>query len=153
MKAFISEKLDSGAKTTAAKLFATISAMVEASDMAGLVPERQQVVDYVQNWRRSNPKNSMAPMIVICDGHLYEQQDVTSLSGRAMIILCDTQPDAESNTTLVSHLGDGSEAFPFRVGMTWLQLVRGYVSVQNREKCTTSLHPQYGNQRVLGVRV
>ncbi|KAE9164883.1 hypothetical protein PF004_g29683 [Phytophthora fragariae] len=140
MKAFISEKLDSGAKTTAAKLFVTISAMVEASDMAGPVPERQQVVDFVKNWRRSNPKNSMAPMIEICDGHLYDQQDVTSLSGRAMIILCDTQPDAESNTNLVSHLGDGSEAFPFRVGITCLQLIRGYVSVQNREECTTLLH-------------
>ncbi|EGZ12052.1 hypothetical protein PHYSODRAFT_515053, partial [Phytophthora sojae] len=57
------------------------------------------------------------------------------------MILYDTQPDARPGSlSIVSRLGDGSEAFPFRVGMTCIRQIRDYISVQNRSDCTTILH-------------
>jgi hypothetical protein len=79
MKTFIIEKLSSGAKTTATKLFTALSAMVEAREIAGPAPKYTQVTDFVKNWRRENPRDSMAPMIQLCDGNLYDQLDLESL--------------------------------------------------------------------------
>ncbi|EGZ17427.1 hypothetical protein PHYSODRAFT_500889 [Phytophthora sojae] len=47
-----------------------------------------------QNWRRKNPKGSMAPMIELCDGRLYDQLDIATLPARDMVILCDSQVDS-----------------------------------------------------------
>ncbi|ETI57729.1 hypothetical protein F443_00001, partial [Phytophthora nicotianae P1569] len=114
MKEYIVEQLSSGIKTTAARLFAVICSMVHEGDMSGPPPKDQQVVDFVKNWRRKNPKNSMAPMIAICDGHIYDQQNLAALADTTMVILCDTQPAAQpGSTAVVSRLGDGSEAYPF----------------------------------------
>ncbi|GMF16466.1 unnamed protein product [Phytophthora fragariaefolia] len=124
MKEFIIQQLSSGVKTTAARLFAVICSMVQACDMEGPLPKDQLVTDFVKNWRRKNPKDQMAPMVEICDGHLYEQQNLSTLSDSAMLILCDSQPDSRPGSDhMVSHLGDRSAAFPFHVGMTCLRQI------------------------------
>jgi hypothetical protein len=87
-----------------------------------------------------DPKDSMAPLIALCEGHLYDQLDVTSHADTAMVILCDAQETPDESGEVVSHLGDGSSAYPLRVGMTCLRLVRDYVAVQNRHGSTTILH-------------
>ncbi|EGZ09631.1 hypothetical protein PHYSODRAFT_522930, partial [Phytophthora sojae] len=94
-----------------------------------------------ENWRRKHPKNPMAPMIEICDGHLYDMLYLTSLQNLEMMILCDSQPDERPGSRgAVSLIGDGSEAFPIRVGMTCLQQIRYYLSILTRSDCTTMLH-------------
>ncbi|GMF30851.1 unnamed protein product [Phytophthora fragariaefolia] len=141
MKDFIIQQLSSGVKTTAVRLFAVICGMVQAGDMEGPLPKDQQVTDFVKTWRRKNPKDQMAPMVEICDGYLYEQQNLSTLSDSAMLIPCDSQPDSRPGSDhMVSHLGDGSTAFPFRVGMTCLRQIQDYIAVQGRNDCTTILY-------------
>lgn len=80
-------------------------------------------------------------MIEICDGHLYDMLYLTSLQNLEMMILCDSQPDERPGSRgAVSLIGDGSEAFPIRVGMTCLQQIRYYLSILTRSDCTTMLH-------------
>ncbi|GMF63936.1 unnamed protein product [Phytophthora fragariaefolia] len=67
-------------------------------------------------------------MIAICDGHIYEQVDLQRVGD---LDLCDTQPATQPGRTgVVSHLGDGSRAYPFRVGLTCLKQIRDYASIQ-----------------------
>ncbi|KAE8901747.1 hypothetical protein PF003_g14342 [Phytophthora fragariae] len=68
--------------------------------MAGPAPKPTQVSDYVKNWRRKSPKDSMAPLITLCDGRLYDQIDVETLPGTEMVILCDTQTAPVKQTPL-----------------------------------------------------
>jgi len=141
MKTFIIEKLSHGAKTTATKLFTALSAMVEAREIEGPAPKDTQVTDFIKTWRRENPRDSMAPMIQLCDGNLYDQLDLESLPERDMMILCDAQrSDLPGQAGSISRLGDGSEDYPYRVGMTCLRLVHDYIAVQNRSGCTTIFH-------------
>ncbi|KAE8906232.1 hypothetical protein PF010_g361 [Phytophthora fragariae] len=141
MKTFIVESLNSGVKSTAARLFAVISAMVHDNTLRGLAPKDQQVVDVVKNWRRYNPKKSVAPMIEICNGHLYDLQYMQSLAEDDILILCETQPSVRPGSSdNVSCLGDGSDAFPIRVKTTCHRLNRAYIAVQSRSDCTTMLH-------------
>jgi hypothetical protein len=74
----------------------------------------------------------MAPLIALCEGHLYNQIDVASYADTEMVILCGLQSTQDESEEVVSHLGDGSSAYPLRVGMTCLRLVRDYVAVQSR---------------------
>eukprot|EP00644_Phytophthora_capsici_P013348 jgi/Phyca11/115962/e_gw1.29.502.1 len=60
--------------------------------MTGPPPTSAEVTDFAKNWRRKNPKDSMAPLIALCDGRLYDQLDLAMLSPTEMIILCDSQP-------------------------------------------------------------
>ncbi|GMF16480.1 unnamed protein product [Phytophthora fragariaefolia] len=123
MKAFTTVRPNSGANTTAARLYTALSALVESNELEGAAPKETQVTDFVKNWRRDNPRNSMASVIELCDGRLYEQLDFSTMSNRGMIILCDSQPDGRPGAAgSVSHLGDGSAAYPFRVGITCLNL-------------------------------
>ncbi|KAG6943075.1 hypothetical protein JG687_00018673 [Phytophthora cactorum] len=43
--------------------------------MTGPAPKSTEVRDFVKNWRRKNPKDSMAPLIALCDSRRYDQQD------------------------------------------------------------------------------
>ncbi|KAF1779973.1 MULE transposase domain [Phytophthora cactorum] len=61
--------------------------------------------------KRKNPKDSMAPLIALCDGRLYDQQDPATLLDTEMVILSQFP---SRDTGLVSHLGDGSTSYPLR---------------------------------------
>ncbi|GMF26076.1 unnamed protein product [Phytophthora fragariaefolia] len=141
MKDFIRSILSGGENTTATRLFTLICTMVAHNEIAGPAPRDSQVSDFVKNWRRTNPKDSMVPMILLCEGRLYDQLDFATLGDREMIILCDSQQVLEPGSSdIVPHLGDGSNLYPLRIGMTCAHLVRNYIAVQNRPECTTILH-------------
>ncbi|EGZ12535.1 hypothetical protein PHYSODRAFT_517670 [Phytophthora sojae] len=60
-------------------------------EKAGPVPQQSQGTDFVKNWRRKTPKNSMTLLISLRDGHLYDQQNLGELPDTKMVILCDSQ--------------------------------------------------------------
>ncbi|KAG3165963.1 hypothetical protein PC128_g19837 [Phytophthora cactorum] len=64
--------------------------------MTGPAPKTTQVRDVLKNWRRKNPKYSMAPLIALCDGQLYDQQDPVTLLDTEIVIRCDSQPNFHS---------------------------------------------------------
>ncbi|OWY99900.1 hypothetical protein PHMEG_00029020 [Phytophthora megakarya] len=76
MKEYIANKLCTGENTTAARFYTLICQLVDDKLLSGPVPKKSQVADFVKNWRRKNPKDSMAPLIALCDGHLYDQIDM-----------------------------------------------------------------------------
>ncbi|GMF20133.1 unnamed protein product [Phytophthora fragariaefolia] len=137
---YIRNVLNGGEKTTATRLPTLLGVLVADQMMAGPAPKHTQVADFVKNWRRRNPKDSMAPLIALCDGRLYDQIDVAAHPDTEMVILCDLQTTPNESADLVSHRGDGSSAYPLRVGVTCLRLVRDYVAVQSRPESTTILH-------------
>ncbi|GMF26442.1 unnamed protein product [Phytophthora fragariaefolia] len=92
MKDFIWSILSGGEKTTATRLYTLVCTMVANNEIAGPAPKDSQVSDFVKNWRCTNPKDSMAALISMCEGRLYEQLDFATLGDRERIILCDSQP-------------------------------------------------------------
>ncbi|KAF1778915.1 hypothetical protein GQ600_22889 [Phytophthora cactorum] len=72
----------------------------------------QYVRDFVKNWRRKNPKDSMAPLIALCDSRLYDQQDPVTLQDTEMVILCDSQPNSIPGIQDECHI---SEMAPHRI--------------------------------------
>ncbi|OWZ05547.1 hypothetical protein PHMEG_00022348 [Phytophthora megakarya] len=114
MKEYIVNSLCTGENTTAARLYTLICQLVDDKLISGPVPKKSQGADFVKNWRRKNPKDSMAPLIALRDG--------------------------SGDRDLVSRLGDGSKFYPLRVGITYLQCFLDYIVVQNRSDCTTILH-------------
>jgi hypothetical protein len=151
MKEYILESLSGGEKTSASRLHSLLNALVDDRAMAGPAPKTTQVADFVKNWRRQHPKDSMAPLIALCEGHLYDQIDVASYADTEMVILCDTQSTQDESDEVVSHLGDGSSTYPLRVGMTCLRLVRDYVAVQSRPETTTILHLDSTHSMVINL--
>ncbi|EGZ21241.1 hypothetical protein PHYSODRAFT_494348, partial [Phytophthora sojae] len=84
--------------------------LVDDGEIAGPAPQKTQVTDFVKNWRRKTPKNSLAPLISLCDGHLYDQHNLEELPDTEMVILCDSQQaSTPGETGVVSQLGDGSK--------------------------------------------
>ncbi|KAE9303158.1 hypothetical protein PR003_g22081 [Phytophthora rubi] len=141
MKVYITECLATGEKTTATRLYTVLDTLIDNDEMAGPAPWLSQVTDFVKNLRRKNPKDSMAPMIELCDSRLYDQLDIATLPARDMVILCDSQVESTPGASgRVSHLGDGSKTYTLRVGMTCLQMIHNYIAVQDRDDCTTILH-------------
>ncbi|KAG6973576.1 hypothetical protein JG688_00003464 [Phytophthora aleatoria] len=63
----------------AARLYTLLCTLVDNNEMAGPAPKSTQVRDFVKNWRRKNPKDSMAPLIALCEGRRYDQQDPVTL--------------------------------------------------------------------------
>ncbi|KAF1783969.1 hypothetical protein GQ600_18935 [Phytophthora cactorum] len=63
--------------------------------MTGPAPKGTQVRDFVKNWRRKNPKDSMAPLIALCDGRLYRPARSRDTSGHRNGDLCDSQPNSQ----------------------------------------------------------
>ncbi|KAF4136122.1 hypothetical protein GN958_ATG14680 [Phytophthora infestans] len=78
MKSYIIDSPSAGGKTTAARLHTLLCTFVDNNTMAGTAPKSTQVSDFVK--RRKNPKDSMAPLIALYHGHLYDQQDLGTLS-------------------------------------------------------------------------
>ncbi|KAF1783968.1 hypothetical protein GQ600_12624 [Phytophthora cactorum] len=150
MKNYIVGSLSDGEKTTAARLYTLIYTLVDNNEMTGPAPKGTQVRDFVKNWRRKNPKDSMAPLIALCDGRLYDQQDPATLLDIEMVILCDSQPNSQpGDTELVSHFGDGSTSYPLRVGMTCLRMMKSYIDVKNRPNCISILHIDNTHNRAI----
>ncbi|GMF46475.1 unnamed protein product [Phytophthora fragariaefolia] len=92
MKYLIKSILSGGDKTTATRLYTLICTMEANNDIAGPAPRDSQVSDFVKNWRCTNPKDSMAPLISLCEGWFCDQLDFATLGDREMMILCDSQP-------------------------------------------------------------
>ncbi|KAJ8571379.1 hypothetical protein ON010_g5456 [Phytophthora cinnamomi] len=123
IEVFIIERLATGNKTAASRLHAVIVGMVNSGVVDDPHPKEQQIVDFVKNWRRSSPHNSMVVVIELCDGRLYDHRDIDSIPPLEIIVLCDARQDGGS---LASHLGDSSEVQPFRIGSTCAKLIRDY---------------------------
>ncbi|KAG2982274.1 hypothetical protein PC123_g21775 [Phytophthora cactorum] len=139
MKNYIVGSLSAGEKTTATRLYTLICTLVDNNAMTGPAPKGTQMRDFVKNWRK-NPKDSMAPLIALCDGRRYDQQDPATLLDTEMVILCDSQPNSHpGDTGLVSYFGDGSTSYPLRVGMTCLRMMKNYIDEQNSPNCTSIL--------------
>ncbi|KAG2821215.1 hypothetical protein PC116_g24213 [Phytophthora cactorum] len=139
MKNYIVGSLSAGEKTTATRLYTLICTLVDKNAMTGPAPKGTQMRDFVKNWRK-NPKDSMAPLIALCDGRRYDQQDPATLLDTEMVILCDSQPNSHpGDTGLVSYFGDGSTSYPLRVGMTCLRMMKSYIDEQNSPNCTSIL--------------
>ncbi|KAE9099757.1 hypothetical protein PF007_g15760 [Phytophthora fragariae] len=87
MKVYIRGCLATGENTIATRLYTVLETLIDNDEMAGPAPWLSQVTDFVKNWRRKNPKDSMAPMIELCDSRLYDQLDIATLPASAMVIL------------------------------------------------------------------
>ncbi|KAG2863097.1 hypothetical protein PC116_g8524 [Phytophthora cactorum] len=78
-KNYIIGSLSAGQKNIGVRLYTLICTLVDNNEMTGPAPKSTQMRDFVKQWKRKNPKDSMTPLIALCDGRLYDQQDPVTL--------------------------------------------------------------------------
>ncbi|OWY95466.1 hypothetical protein PHMEG_00034521 [Phytophthora megakarya] len=137
MKELLKAELDRHPDATPLQLLGLLAFEISNTDLRGPEPSRGQVEYFLRLWRNNHPGADTRQVSSAIDGSLYDEVGLHNSSPRSVVYFSDTVCHGNH---WVSRVGVGSDADPYRIGLTCYQLLNDYVLVQQNNERTVIVH-------------